>query len=288
MKRSNFLLLLVSALSCLADAASAAITEQTIAIPIAKNGNPGSDIQLTGIEYKPEGNGPFPLLVINHGSPRSSVDRPGMKPGYQAQARYFAEHGFVVITPMRRGYGKSGGNWAEDFFSCDNPAYYDAGREGAKDIAAAISYEKARSYVDGDKIVLLGHSAGGFASLALSSQNPPGVLGAVIFAAGRGSRSAEHVCGEPNLIKSFSRYAAGTHMPMLWFYSENDHFFGPAMARKFYAAYREKGVDVRFVAAPPYRDDGHGYVYSRNNDVPAWIGEVQQFLKKLGLPQQVQ
>lgn len=288
MKKINTLLALLGVLICLINAASAAVTEKEMSIPIAKNGNPGSDIQLTGIEYKPEGNGPFPLMVINHGSPRSPLDRPKMNPGYQAQAKYFAEHGFVVITPMRRGYGKSGGRWAEDFYSCDNPAYYDAGLEGAKDIAAAISYEKAQAYVDGGKIVVLGHSAGGFASLALASRNYPGVLGTIIFAAGRGSQSADHVCGEANLIKSFSRYAANTHSPMLWFYSENDHFFGPTMAQKFYAAYQDKGVDVRFITAPPYRDDGHGYIYNRNNGVPAWIGEVQQFLKKLGLPQQVQ
>jgi len=284
MKKLAPLLALTMALLLHTAPAAAAVSEQQLDIPLAKNGSPGADIHLVGIEYKPDGQGPFPLIVINHGSPRSALDRPKMNPGYQAQARYFAEHGFVVITPMRRGYGKSGGNWAEDFYSCSNPAYYEAGLEGAKDIAAAINYEKAQAYVDPGKIILLGHSAGGFASLASSSQNPEGVLGTIIFAAGRGSQNADQVCGESNLIKSFSRYAAGTHVPMLWFYAENDHFFGPAMAQKFYKTYEEKGVDVHFIVAPAYRDDGHGYIYSRNNNVPTWIGEVKQFLQKVGAP----
>jgi dienelactone hydrolase len=74
---------------------------------------------------------------------------------------------------------------------------------------------------------------------------------------------------------------------MLWVYSENDHFFGPALAGRLLAAYKAQGVDVRFEGVPPYGNDGHAFFEGRAN-VATWVPMVDRFLAKLGLPQHLQ
>lgn len=263
--------------------ALAEITVQEIKIPMTVKGLfSDSHIQLAATEYKPEGDGPFPLLLINHGTPRSPADFPKMKNSYAWQAQFFARRGFVVINVLRRGYGGSDGPWVENYFNCANPDYIGAGLESAKDISAALEYGRTQPYVDANHVVLLGHSAGGFGVLALSSQNPPGVIGTISFAGGRGSRGPDAVCNDSKLVAAFDRYASTTRVPMLWFYSENDHFFGPALAKRLGEAYRGKGVDLDLEIVPAYGEDGHGFFNNRAN-VPVWAPTMHAFFNKIAL-----
>src|ERR1700692_216391 len=64
---------------------------------------PSGDITLHGVVYKPEGKGPFPAVVYNHGS------APGMlsKDAFEALGPAFARHGWVFFGPYRRGQGLS-------------------------------------------------------------------------------------------------------------------------------------------------------------------------------------
>lgn len=185
---------------------------------------------------------------------------------------------------MRRGYGKSEGSWAEDYFSCTNPSYYEAGLETAKDIAAAVDYAKTKPYIDTTHIVLVCQSAGGFGILALASQQPAGIVGVVNFAGGRGSRAPGEVCNEGRLVEAMRRYAGTTQVPMLWFYAENDMYFGPTLARRMADAYQQAGVDLKFIALPPFGKDGHGFFAAARN-VNTWASEVDAFMKKIGIAQ---
>lgn len=292
--RSSFFLRIVS---CMAAALLAAfaptpaladMTVQEIKIPMTVKGVfSDSHIQLSATEYKPEGEGPFPLMLINHGTPRSPDDFPKWKNFLGWQAQLFARHGFVVINTLRRGYGTSDGPWAENYFNCGNPDYIGAGLETAKDINATLEYARAQPYVDAKHVVLVGHSAGGFGVLALSSQNPPGVVGTISFAGGRGSRGPDDVCYDGKLVAAFSHYASTTHVPMLWFYSENDHFFGPALAKRLGEAYQAKGVDLDLEIVPPYGNEGHSFFQGRGN-VGVWAPTVDAFFKKIGLQERVQ
>jgi hypothetical protein len=53
----------------------------------------------------------------------------------------------VVLSPVRRGYGKTGGAWEEGFGNCNAPYYVEAGLETARDIAAAVAYLRERPEV---------------------------------------------------------------------------------------------------------------------------------------------
>jgi predicted dienelactone hydrolase len=64
---------------------------------------PNGEITLHGVLYKPEGTGPFPAVVYNHGS------APGMlsKEAFDVLGPAFASHGWVFFGPYRRGQGSS-------------------------------------------------------------------------------------------------------------------------------------------------------------------------------------
>jgi dienelactone hydrolase len=227
--------------------------------------------------YKPEGAGPFPLLVLSHGSPRKAEDR--LHFGAQTlrvQAEAYAASGVAVAVPIRRGYGGNG-KWAESYGSCEHPDYYDAGLAGADDIDATIAALSKRQEIDASRVVLMGVSAGGWASLAAATKG--GVLGVVNFAGGRGSSGPDTVCKEDNLIYAASSYGgASPHVQELWIYSQNDHFFGPSLAHRLFDAFTTAGGQATFLAAPPYGDDGHKYF----DDVSAWKPTVDRFLRQIG------
>jgi len=67
-------------------------------------------LTLVGFLFKPDGAGPFPALVWNHGSERN----PGTMRQFDAVASIFVPAGFVVFAPMRRGHGDSEGPYIMD------------------------------------------------------------------------------------------------------------------------------------------------------------------------------
>src|SRR5262245_50257858 len=83
----------------------ASLNEQVIMLPV---GSGGTKLETT--IFKPNGDGPFPLVVMNHGKD------PG-NPYFQPRARFivasreFVRLGYLVAVPMRQGFSKSGGRY---------------------------------------------------------------------------------------------------------------------------------------------------------------------------------
>jgi hypothetical protein len=69
-------------------------------------------------------------------------------------------------------------------------------------------------------------------------------------------------------------------VPSLWIYARNDHFFGPELAQRMFAAFRNSGAPSELIIAPPYKQDGHGLIFGQ----PMWRDAVYGFLKRNGLP----
>jgi dienelactone hydrolase len=209
---------LVTALLRPLPASAASFVTQGVMIPFTQKG--GSVLQLDTMVLIPEGRQRFPLAVVSHGSPRHAYQGAGMSPmRFDDMGQWLVHLGFAVAIPMRRGYGNSQGAWAEGFGSCANPDYADEGRASAQDIEAVITYMRRQAYVDANRIVLIGHSAGGWGSLAVASESPPGLVGAVLFAPGEGSRAPDEVCGSNALVAAAGLFGKTTHVSTLWIYS---------------------------------------------------------------------
>jgi dienelactone hydrolase len=228
----------------------------------------------------PEGRARSPLAVVSHGSPRRGSARATMSPdSFSDMGQWLVDRGYAVAIPMRRGYGKSAGPWVEGPGPCQNPDYVRSGHVSAQDLDAVIRYMRQQRYVDANRIVLIGHSAGGWASLADASESPPGVVAAILFAPGLGSFATDSVCGGDALPNAAAVFGKTTHIPTLWLYAENDHFFNPDMAHKTYDAFLSTSHSpARFVEKPECGKDGHMMV-RRCPD--AWHSDVADFLRQV-------
>jgi dienelactone hydrolase len=258
------------------------LNEEIVQIPmITENFWGKNQIQLTATVYRPQGSGPFPLIVLSHGSTKSDLKRSDIGRYRKIpQIQEFIKRGFAVIVPIRRGYGMTGGDFAENFDSCSNPTYYEAGKEAAKDLIATINFGAKLPYIKPDTIVLVGHSGGGFASLATASMNPPGVVGVINFAGGRGGQPETHP-GEPcypeRLKDAIKKFAKTTTIPVLWVYSENDQFFNPKHVHDFFQVYKDTGAQGRLILEPPFGKDGH-MLFPSKEGISIWISEFDRFL----------
>src|SRR5580658_864041 len=230
--------------------------------------------------------GRHPLAVLTHGTSDKEEDRMHVTPWAQlGQALWFARRGYVAIVVVRKGYGRSGGAQDGSHGGCGSRSgsFQEAGEASAEDLKAIMKFARTLPEVDGDTVISAGVSTGGFAQAALVADPPRELKAAISFAGGRGGDGHEHNCNLSGLIDAYSAFGRGARkhgtLPMLWIYSENDHWFPPAMARQFEAAYTKGGGAEQFVLAPPDGEDGH-HLYSHT---AAWSETVDEFLKAHGL-----
>jgi dienelactone hydrolase len=250
---------------------------EPIRIPVSEPGRSRA-LELEALVVRPDDGIAHPLAVLNHGSPRDAANRSTMSP-YRLwpQAVAFARRGFVAVVAMRRGYGNSQGEWAEGYGSCSGPDYATAGRAGASDIAAVARYMSAQSYASKGKWISVGHSAGAFATVALTSDPPRDLAAAIAFAPGRGSTTPDAVCGEKQLVAAFAQYGKTSRVPLLWVAAENDHFFGPRLVPLLANAFANAGGTLTFVKTAAFGEDGH-QLFTTASGISIWSPIVDRFL----------
>lgn len=73
---------------------------------------PSDGLTITGVMQIPMGEGPFPVIIMNHGFFSRSVYRSG--DGTDRASPYLAEHGYITIASDYRSWGES--DIAESFF----------------------------------------------------------------------------------------------------------------------------------------------------------------------------
>lgn len=276
MRRAAWLAIAL-ALAAMRPAAAQDYIREELRIPMPAAGPRG----LEAVLIRPAGSGPFPLALLSHGAPRQGSDRAGMSAnGLYRQGIEFARRGFASLIVMRRGFGTSGGGYAENSGPCANRDYLRSARESATDLRAAIAAMRNRSDVTTGGFIAAGISAGGLASVALTADPPAGLAAAINFAGGRGSRADDDVCDEDALVRAFAALGRTSRVPMLWVYAENDRFFGPALARRMHTAFTGAGGRARFIAAEAFGEDGHS-LFSRG--VAIWTPVVDDFLRAQNL-----
>src|SRR5258705_9509270 len=216
---------------------SRAIQEEVWAIPVT----------LPTIAYvvRPVGDGPFPLVVMNHGVSLNQRDRrffPLVE--FRDAAMWFARRGYMVVAPSGSGYGAAALDEPERglysvFYSkiggCDNPNFRDAGLAVALIDKWIIDYMTEQKLIVPDKVIVVGQSAGGGGGLALSSQNLPAVRAIITFAAGPGGRvggKTNNKCAPGQLGGAAAGIGSRARGPKLWVYLQNDTIFRPAVSER--------------------------------------------------------
>jgi dienelactone hydrolase len=232
--------------------------------------------------FRPPGDGPFPLVVINHG--RSTDTRAQLpRQRFESAARLFVRKGFAVAMPLRLGYGElaSLGD-PEDNMGCDHPRYQPAGEAAALQIVAVATHMQAQHDIDTTKLVLVGQSVGGFATVAANALRPAGLIAAINFAGGQGGNPQlrpGNPCQGQLITYVMAQWGAKAAAPMLWVYTENDQFFNPTRSKAWFDAYVAAGGKAEYRLLPPFGDDGHR-LFALAPD--RWQGLVVAFLAGFG------
>lgn len=119
------------------------------------------DNTLAGSLNLPEGKGPFPAVILLHGSGPQDRDETilGHKP-FLLLADYLTRRGIAVLRYDKRGCGKSSGVYAQS-----------TTKDFAADAENALAFLSAQPDIDRDRIGLLGHSEGGVVAPMVASDS---------------------------------------------------------------------------------------------------------------------
>jgi hypothetical protein len=143
--------------------AQARIQEEIWALPLP--------LPMFAYVVRPVGDGPFPLVIMNHGVALQPRER-GFFPlvEFRDAAMWFARRGHLVVAPVGSGYGAVAHDIPErgiygPFFSkigsCQNPNFRDAGLAVALVDTWIIDYMAAQKMGEPKNVIVVGQSAGG-------------------------------------------------------------------------------------------------------------------------------
>ncbi|NHZ98346.1 CocE/NonD family hydrolase [Massilia sp. CCM 8734] len=248
------------------------LNETVIAIPAG----PGKQSVLQATLFRPNGAGPFPLLIINHGK-ESGDPRKQPRERFIFMATAFVKRGYAVLVPMRRGFADSSGAYADH--GCNMTAN---GYAQASDVQDTIEFARRQRWADPERIVVAGQSYGGLATIALGTRAVPGVRGLINFAGGLRD-DGERCDWRAQLVQAFANYGAANKIPSLWMYGVNDSLFGPDLVARMHAAFERAGGSARLVEFGAFKRDAHGMVASRDG-ARIWWRETARFLEQIGMP----
>ncbi|PRC94868.1 Alpha/beta hydrolase family [Solimicrobium silvestre] len=253
---------------------NAPMNEQVLSIP----GDPDRPVMLQVTVFTPNGPGPFPLAILNHGASGDTppASQPRNRTTYAAD--YFLSRGYAVALPMMRGYAGSGGkvevNWC-DFLSM--------GLRNARDVRAVVSYMEKQPNIDANRVVMAGQSFGGWNTLAFGALQYPNVKGLINFS---GGLVASNCATDLKLSQAVSYFGEHSRVPSLWFYGDNDKLFPVETWRKMLERYTKNGGNAELVAYGKFMENSH-LMLSFPESFPIWVPKLDAFLAKIGLPNQL-
>jgi len=211
---------------------------------------PSGELTLHGALYKPEGSGPFPALLYNHGS------APGMlsKEAFDGLGPVFTKKGWIFFGPYRRGQGLSAS--AGKYIGDEIAAATKAGgvSSGAatmvrlletdhlNDQLAALAWLRTQKFVKADRIAVAGNSFGGIEAVL-------GAERASYCAAIDSAGGAQSWAQAPELQSLMMHSVRNSRAPIFFFQAENDYDLSPS--RVLSAAMKDAGKEFELKIYPP-------------------------------------
>lgn len=241
--------------------------------------------------FKPEGDGPFPVLVDIHGGPEGQRVLNYSPSGPVIQ--YLTSLGLGVLSLNVRGstgYGKAYSHLDDKGLRLDS----------VKDAAWAVEWLKSRQDVDADRIAVYGRSYGGFMTLASLVFHPDlwavgvdvvGIANFVSFLERTGPWRRKHRESEYGELENdremLEHISPLTHIdnirvPLMVCHGRNDPRVPLFEAEQVVEAVKSKGLDV---VLRVYDDEGHA-LSKRKNEIDAFVTMGMFLQKHLNLPVQ--
>ena len=232
---------------------------------------------LRGIIYRPDGKGPFPTILFNHGSGKSYTRE------VEAVGPAYAGHGFVFFAPSRRGQWLSSatGEYIVDSLDAIGKLNGAEARDRLlvelmngpqlADVRAALTFITTKSYVQRDRVVVAGNSFGGIVTV-FASAKLDGLWAALDFAG-----AAQTWAGAPRLQAAMTDAVMHARIPVFFGQAENDYDVTPSRALS--AAMTKAGKPNVMKIFPPFGSttpEGHSFGYFGG---ATWGPEVVAFVR---------
>ena len=231
---------------------------------------------LVGFLYQPEGAGPWPVLIWNHGSEKN----PGAGPQFDTVASVFVPAGYVVFAPERRGHGESEGDYVVDRVKS---AFRWQGKDEANrltvklleseqlnDQLAALGYVSRLPFVDPERVVVAGCSYGGIETL-LGAESRAGYKAAISISPGALSWERNDYL-QARLVKAVSRI----NIPVLLIQPAKDASLAPAHVLGAAAARAGKSMTVKvYPATGPSKEQEH--CFGGASGMHVWAEDAKKF-----------
>jgi carboxymethylenebutenolidase len=244
-------------------------------------------ITLHALLWRPQGQGPSPAILLNHGSGRTREELDRLGP-YEGQAEtlgpVFARHGYIFLFLFRPGVGLSAdqGASAIDLMNREFAAHGQEARNALqlqllenrelKAAAAGLAFLRERSDVDARKIAIVAHSFGGSLTI-LQAEKEPDLRALVIFSGAGYSWDRS-----PELRTRLLAAVAHVRAPVFFVHAANDYSLNPGKALDTRLA--QLGKPHRLKIYPPIGrtpDDGHNFPLL---GVSIWEPDVFAFLNE--------
>ena len=236
---------------------------------------PSGRLKIEAYVYNPEGPGPFPVVIYNHGS----------RGGHEREERPFVyvgemlvDRGYLVIVPERRGYGQSDGPTFDEAIGEDRGARFVARvREETDDVLAAVEFVKTLPYAEAKRIAVMGWSIGGIVSVFAASESS--AFRVVVDQAGAALTWEQ----SPRMREALKEAAGKIQIPLLGMVAKNDRTTQSVAAAVDEA--ERHGATAQLIVYPPFkpRDAGGvppGHMIFGKEGCRIWEADLHEFLAK--------
>ena len=233
------------------------------------------------------GPGPYPLMVFHHGDVPDGAEYSERKRRLAELpvAHAFLDMGYVVAVPERPGIGKSDGRYDFSFKQDIDPTM--KGRVHGVYALYTTGLIRTLPEIDGQRVLVSGQSAGGYAVLAVAAANPPWLRGVIDFSGGATNlRMSEAKMGgvaeggNAQMVAGFAKFGSQARVPVEMVFTANDSRYSAATIRSSVDAWVAAGGTAHLDLYPPIPGDGH-FVYHRPD---LWLSDVRTFLKSINMP----
>jgi len=233
---------------------------------------PSGSLRIQAYLYRPQGDGPFPVVIYNHGS-RDGRERESVP--FEYVGRMLTSAGYVVLVPERRGYGKSDGAiWWHDVGN-DSSQLVARLQAETDDVLAALGYLQTLGFADTKRMAVMGWSFGGIVTMFAASRS-------------RAFRAAVNQAGaalswnsNPALRAALIAAAEKTTTPALLMVAANDRT--TSSITTLADIYKARGIPHRAVIYEPFtprqgRPGAPGHALFSAQGTAVWEADVVQFL----------